>query len=239
MAYKLSAVFLLGALAAMPSLHAEEFKQVQVTSTERVNFAPGGIVRLNNSYGDLSIEGWDQPVVEITVIKSMPFNYQLKQPEQATQQLERVAIKADRRSDTELAISTKLPSHNRFLSPTLSKTTSGGVGVQYQVHVPRDSRLVIQHGAGVVSVTDVSGDIEATVGRGDILLWLPPGSYSIDAKTRLGVVSSEWEGAKLSQFVIGQRFTGGDPAPSHRLHLRMGFGGITVLRILPESEATH
>ena len=237
MAHNFSAVFLLGAFAAIPSLHAEEFKQVQVTSTERLNFAPGGLIRLDNSYGDLSIEVWDQPAVEITVIKSMPFNYKLNQPEQATQHLERVAIKTDRRSDTELAISTTLPTHNRFLSPTLSKTTTGSVGVQYQVRVPRDSRLSIKHGTGYVSVTGVSGDIEASVGRGDIMLWLPPGSYSIDAKTKLGPVSSELEGATLSQYVVGQRLTAANPPPSHRLHLRMGFGGITILKTLPESEA--
>jgi hypothetical protein len=239
MSHKTSVAFL-GALAViLPLLRAEEFKQVQVTSTERVNFAPGGLIRLNNSYGDLSVEGWDQAAVEITVIKSMPFNYKRNQPEQAAQHLERVNIKTDRRSDTELEISTTLPSHNRFRSPTLSKTTTGSVGVRYQIHVPRDSRLSIQHGTGYVSVTDVSGDVEAKVGRGDIMLWLPPGPYSVDAKTRLGLVSSEVEGAKLSQYVVGQRFTAAEPSASHRLHLRMGFGGITILRILPESEATH
>jgi hypothetical protein len=240
MSHKLSIVFFPIALAAMlPAETPGEFKHVQVTNTERVNFAPGGLIRLNNSYGALFVEAWDQPVVEITVIKSMPFNYN---PEEAAQHLERVSVETDRRSDTELVISTTVPSHNRFLSPTLSRTTTRSVGVEYQIHVPRESRLMIRHRTGYVSVTGVSGDIEATAGRGDIMLWLPPGSsspgaYLIDAKVKFGHVSSELEGAALSQYLIGQRF-GRDHTPAaHRLRLRMGFGGITILEMKPESEA--
>ena len=102
--------------------------------------------------------------------------------------------------------------------------------------VPRDSRLAIHHGTGMVSVSGVTGDIEASAGRGDIVLWLEPGAYSVDAKTKLGSVSSDLEGASLSQYLTGQHFTHVDPAPSRRLRLRMGFGGITIKQILPESE---
>jgi hypothetical protein len=35
--------------------------------------------------------------------------------------------------------------------------------------------------------------------------------------------------------LIGESFTRADPPPSHRLHLRMGFGGITLKEMLPES----
>jgi hypothetical protein len=224
MSHKLSAVFVLVALAVMlPSLRAESFKQVQATNTERVNFAPGGMIRLNNLDGEMSVEGWDRPEVEVTVIKSMPFDYKPKHPDLAKQHLERVRIATERRSDTELAITTQ--------------KTKGGARIIYQIHVPRDSRLAIHHGTGSVSVTGVTGDIEATVGRGDIMLWLPPGSYSIDAKTKLGPVISELEGAALSQYLVGQHFTRVNPSPLHRLYLRMGFGGITIEQILPESEA--
>jgi hypothetical protein len=42
-----------------------------------------------------------------------------------------------------------------------------------------------------VSVSGMAGDIDANVGRGDILLWLPPGAYSLDARTKFGIVSSD------------------------------------------------
>src|ERR1700722_4590898 len=240
MSHKLYLGFFLGVI--VPSLHAEEFKQVQVTNTERVNFAPGGLIRLNNSYGDVTVEGWDRPEVDVTVVKSMPFDDHREHPELGSQHLEAVNVITERRSDSELAISTTLPKRAHF-SPPLPHTTKGGVMLEYQIHVPRVSSLTIHHGAGSVTVSDVAGDIEATVGRGDIMLWLPPGwdapgLYSIDAKTKLGRVSSELEGTTLSQFLIGQRFTRGNSPPAHRLRLRVGFGGITILGIKPESEAS-
>jgi hypothetical protein len=45
-------------------------KSFEQTSTERVKFAPGGTIRLDNSYGYLTVEGWDEPEVEVTVTKS-------------------------------------------------------------------------------------------------------------------------------------------------------------------------
>jgi hypothetical protein len=228
-------------LAALPpSAVAEDFKQVQATNTERVSFAPGGLIRMTGSYGEVIVEGWDRPEVEITVVKSMPFDYMPE--EKAAKHLENVRIVTERKSDTELLIATALPRRGGHFSPPLPAKTKGSVSLEYQIHVPRDSRLAIHHGAGSVTVSGVSGDIEATAGRGDIVLWLPPGSYSpssysIDAKVKFGRVSSELDGAALSQYLIGQRFTGVNPSPAHRLYLRMGFGGITILGIKPESEA--
>ena len=52
------------------------------------------------------MEGWDRPEVEITVIKSIDHEYESKQREQAAKRLERVHVDTERRSDSELAIST-------------------------------------------------------------------------------------------------------------------------------------
>ena len=44
--------------------------QVQVSHTERMDFPSGGVLRMKKSTGDLTVEGWDCPDVEITTIKS-------------------------------------------------------------------------------------------------------------------------------------------------------------------------
>ena len=223
MSRKLSAIFVLSALAGKPVLRAEEFKQVQATSTERMDFAPGGLIRLNASDGDLYVEGWDQPAVEITVIKSMPYNYKLSHPEQAAKHLERVTIRTERRSDTEVAIST---------------IHAGVVALEYQIHVPRESRLEIQHGTGNVFVNNVTGDIEATCRRGDILLMLPAtAAYAIDAKSKFGTISSDFEGsAQVARYRLGERYITPNSS-AHRIHLRMDFGGITIKAIPREAYA--
>ena len=55
----------------------------EATSTERMNFLPGGTISLNSSYGYLTVEGWDEPEVEITVTKSTNGFYQTERKEKA------------------------------------------------------------------------------------------------------------------------------------------------------------
>ena len=208
------------------------------TTTERLDFAPGGIIRINGSYGDLNVDGWDRPEVEVTVIKTLPYGNKAKQPNQGASDLDRVRIVTEHKSPPEVTISTALPSRHLAWTPPFTRHTTGGVMVQYEIYVPRDSRLAIHHGTGYVSVNDVAGDIDASVGRGDILLWLPPASYALDARTKFGIVSSDLDGAAHNRLLIGESFTRDNPPPSHRLHLRMGFGGITLKEILPESQAS-
>lgn len=224
--------------AALPSLGDENLKPpAQAISTEHFDFAPGGTIRVDRSYGDLYVEGWDQAQVEMTVRKFMPYDYDPQHPELSTQHLEAVRVVTERRSPSELAISTVLPPHHGLPWHPTAPSKTGQVGIEYQLYVPRNSRLVIHHGVGYVSVSDVTGDIEAACHRGDIMLWLSPdGAYSIDAKSKLGKVSSDFAGSSLSQFLVGQKFVSSNPAPSQRLHLRVGFGGITLKPILPESE---
>lgn len=236
MFHKLSVVFFLSMLAVtLPLFGADELKQPQVTNTERVDFAPGGTIHINSSYGSLTMEGWDQPAVEITVTKALRFGG-FKNQNQDQPRLESIKVVTSHTSPTELTISTSRAARHSAWPPHLSSTTTNGVRAEYEIHVPRDSRLVIHHGTGMVSVSGVTGDIEASAGRGDIMLWLRPGSYSIDAKTRAGVVSSDLAGTALNQYLTGERFTRVDPAPSRKLYLRMGFGGITIKEIYPESE---
>ncbi len=220
----------------LPALAASAIKPPpEKTATERVDFAPGGTVRIEGSYGDLNVDGWDRPEVEVTVIKTLPYGYKAKQPDQGAADMDRIRIVTEHKSPPEVTISTALPSRSGWIPP-FTRHTTGGVMIQYEIHVPRDSSLAIHHGTGIVSVNNVAGNIDASVGRGDIMLWLPPGPYALDARTKFGIVSSDLEGAAHNKYLIGESFTRADPAPSHRLHLRMGFGGITIKEILPESQ---
>jgi hypothetical protein len=208
----------------------------QVASTERVAFAPGGTIRVD-SYGDLYVEGWDEPQVELTVLKVLPYGHEAAHPERPAQQLEAVRVVAERASPSELAISIKLPARFGWVWHPTSPVDPSHVRLEYQIHVPRNSKLAIHQGVGLVSVRNVTGDIEASCHRGDIVLWLAgTGTYSIDARSRLGKVSSDFPGPSLSRFLVGQKFASINPAASQRLYLRAGFGGITIKPILPESE---
>jgi hypothetical protein len=206
----------------------------EITSTQRVPFRPGGAIRLENSYGYLSVEGWDEPDVEITVIKSTDRFYEPDEREKAEQLLNQIRVVAELRSGNELVISTALPPrHNLFASKlppgALLPRNRHRVTLDYTIRVPRDSRLVVHHKDGYVSVSDVAGDIEVNSHSGDMIVALSdttPGS--IDATTRLGSILSDLGGNGHHPFLIGTRFAYTSEAASRSIHLRMGRGSITI-----------
>src|SRR5215469_11445459 len=51
---------------------AMAFAAAPVTETHRYDLAANGTIELKNAAGDLTIEAWDQPRVELTVIKNAP-----------------------------------------------------------------------------------------------------------------------------------------------------------------------
>jgi hypothetical protein len=210
----------------------------EVTKTERVSFLPGGTILLDNSYGYLTVEGWDEPEVEVTVTKSTDRFYRPERKEKIEQRFEQVRVAAERRSDKELTIATTLPVRHNLISSilpsrrivvTMPVHSERGVTVDCTVHVPRDSRLVVHHDNGYVWVSDVTGDIEVHSHTGDMIVMLPdPGPYSIDARTRMGSVSSDLTGRTNNQFLVGTHFAHASQSPSRRVYLRMGRGSITI-----------
>jgi hypothetical protein len=242
-----AALFLMGMIGSMIArtvaaadgpIEKAPKQSFEVTSTEHMNFLPGSTIRLENSYGYLTVEGWDEPEVEIVVTKSTGRFLEPEQKEQAGKAFEQIHVAAERRSDKELAISTTLPDRHGFpysILPsrqivfTMPKKTTLGVAVDCTVHVPRDSRLVVHQDHGYVWVSDVSGDIEVDSHTGDMIVMLPdPGPYSIDARTRLGSVTSDFAGSGHKQFLVGTQFVHASRSPSRRIYLRMGRGSITI-----------
>ena len=64
----------------------------QVTDTQHIDFAPGGVIHIDGSYGILRVEGWDRPEVAITVTKSLPPGDEGRGREKAKRRLEGVRI---------------------------------------------------------------------------------------------------------------------------------------------------
>src|ERR1700722_6758821 len=203
MVFGLSVLGTIHPLSAAEGVYEKGPKQsFEVTNTERLPFAPGGTIRLNKSYGYLTVEGWDQPEVEINVIKSTDSFYEPSHQQRAEQPFEQVHVVTERRSDKELTISTIIPRHHRFLP-----RAEHGVTLEYRIHAPRNSRLVVRHGNDYVWLSDMTGDLDVRSHTGDMIVLLPdPGPYSIDARTRMGCVSSDFTGKslnRLSQFLVG------------------------------------
>jgi len=235
---------LIAACAALPLAAADKPERTgpaqsfQVTTVEHVAFPPGGVITLNSSYGNLTVEGWDAPEVEITVTKSTSRFYPPESEVEAERGFDQVRVTTERRSDKDLAIATTLPLRHglpfslfpsgRFLV-TMPKISHQGVMLEYTVHAPRDSRIVIHHDFGYVWVGDIKGDIEVDSHTGDMVVMLPdPGPYSVDAKTGMGSISSDVMGRGNKRYIVGSHFVHGAQSPAKRVVLRMGRGCITI-----------
>lgn len=233
---KALALIVLGSVGIALPLLAESGnpKLIEITNTQQVPFQPGGTIHIDHSSGYLSVEGWDRPEVEITVVKSLDKLYEPKNQGQANKRAEAVRVTAERKSDTDLEISTARPHYSRWTHPLGS---DGGVKVEYQIHAPRNSKLVIHHEGGDVLVNNVTADIEATGSTGELVVLLPEtGKYAIDAKSKLGTVSSDFDGDFHHVHWVGVRYADDAPAPAHKIFLRMGVGGITIKSSPPAAQ---
>lgn len=92
----------------------DEIKErIQATNTQHVDLAAGGTVRLKNSTGELSIEAWDQPGVEITTVKSTKAEYTSTERERLPHVLDDVKVTTDSKGG-ELVITTDFSKNQAF-----------------------------------------------------------------------------------------------------------------------------
>ena len=196
-------------------------QRVEVTTTEKADFAPGGTVRIEHSVGELNIEGWDQPTVQIEAVRYTFSDH----PEQAKALLAKVGIMKELKG-TELTIST---AHKRYT----------WAHVDYRIHVPRNTNLVVRHGIGDVTIYDVSGNIDADARTGDVVVQLPePAKYQIDARAGFGSIYSDFDGVRHSHLPhlktnetlkIATEGTG----EARQIHLHVSRGGVTIEKAAP------
>src|ERR1700677_4130371 len=211
----------------LPLLPKTPVQPVQVVTTDRVDFAAGGTTRFEGSVGELNIEGWDQPQVQVELTR---FDYAAAPGKDREKgKLERIAVKTEKRSGNELVITTTLPHRNYFVRKVRGATNSD---MNYRIMVPRDSHLIVHHGDGDVVVYDVGGDIEATARTGAIVVQLEdPAQYAIDARSKVGEVYSDYDGKYRTHLRVGEGFLAAAQPPAHRVFLRVRIGDIDIVKM--------
>src|SRR5215831_1794641 len=107
MTYKPAVVLLVLSVLSILPLGAEDLEHcAEVATTERMNFPPRGTIRVTDSFGYLSIDGWDEPSVEMTVIKSTNRLYRSDEQEEAKRRTDLIRVDTEHPSAAELSIIT-------------------------------------------------------------------------------------------------------------------------------------
>ena len=208
----------------------EEARQkVQVVHTEHADFPAGGLLTLKNSMGDLTVEGWDRPDVEITTIKSTVAAYAAQDRERVSRELDKVRVSVERQGEG-LVIATDLGRHRGL--PFASLWRDSDLDLEYHIKAPYNAKLAVDHGTGEVYVDNLVSDIHVTVRNGGITLLLPQeGGYNIDAKSDFGGVTAGLPGSdKRRPWLLGHQLVQ-RTAAAPTLYLRAVFGDITILRM--------
>jgi hypothetical protein len=217
-------------LATSETEQAEAKQKVQISNTERMDFPPGGTLRLTNSVGMLTMEAWSRPDIEITTIKSTKIEYDAREREKKTRELDNVHVSAERRGD-EVVVTTDFPRYRDF-PPPFRPAGEINFDLEYHIKVPSNARIIANHDLGDVNVDGVAGDIQVTLLQGTITLHLPEEEqYDIRAKVDFGHVNSDFPGQqKRRRWIVGHQSVNEDSAAAHKLNLKVGFGDIVILR---------
>lgn len=240
---KLAAALLLGAcgLLYLDTLHAESGTpkptavlgdKITVVKTESGDFPTAGLLHLKNAVGLVTVTGWDQPGYEMTTIKSTKTAVEDKDRDAANKMIESVKISTGHKGE-EVTVSTEFPKHSKIARPFLGMTD---FDLEYRIHVPRAARLDIEDVMGEINLENLSGDLRASAGLGQINVRVPEGSYAIDAKCKTGVVNSDFPGIDLQRhwWIVkwpGQTFMASAASTSQKMFLRVSYGDIVILKM--------
>ncbi|MGH9838501.1 MAG: hypothetical protein ACREEM_06940 [Blastocatellia bacterium] len=224
-------------LTLSPQIQAQSpaKEQASVTSTERIEFGMRGLIQVVESFGEVRIEGWDKPEVELTVNKSTQKQYLPKDLAKGMKELERVKVTMERVGESSMLVI-----HTTFPSRTPARLMRGKTNLQleYTIRIPRTSRLMVKHDIGEVVIANVDGDIEATNRIGELRLDLPEANqYAVDARVKIGDVSSEFGPETERQKLLGAKLAGDPPSSTRRLYLRVGIGEIDIKKLKTEPAA--
>src|SRR5579871_2743426 len=148
------------------SLQADDRSKATLGATHTDRFqAPASVsIRLENSFGEVDIDGWERPEVEVTITRSTERLVDSKQHAEAQRRLDCVQVTA-KQDGNDVVISTAYPARNAVLHP-LSRRSD--IGIVYSIKAPRDSKLIVDHKSGGLNVSGISGDIHATLINGQI-----------------------------------------------------------------------
>jgi hypothetical protein len=185
---------------------------VSATKTEHLDFPANGLLKVDNPSGELTIEAWDQPGVEITTTRSA----------RSQTELDAIVIKSERKGD-ELDITTTWSRH-RFEFRQFD--------LEYRIKVPRDTKLSIHQTRGEIHIDGVTADVDAKMYDGEITLHLPQDAkYTIDARTtKVGHIDSDYGGDQKHRWWGTSHFLSTPDGAPHKLHLGISYGDIVILK---------
>lgn len=204
---------------------ADTRQKIRTTETQRMALEPSAAVRLENTTGQVRIEGWNRPDVEVTITKSTKDEYDSAKSAEGAKELEKFKTSFTRKGE-EIVLATEY----HHSSMPLMLRGAPAVDLLYEIKMPRDGRLLVAQDMGDVQLLQLTGEINATVQKGSITVVIPGESqYDVDAKSKFGTVTSNVAKADHGIYFLGEHLDYEVAKPIRKLILRAKYGEIVLL----------
>lgn len=195
---------------------ADEFSQV---SRQSVRLFSTGTLVVETRVGDLRIEGWEEPRVEIEAEKVVRARSEAK----ARRHYDRIKIELAG-SDKEVRLRTVYPPR-RLWRPLRGASK---LSVNYRIRMPFDANLALKCANGAVRIHGLFGHQQIRVNFGDVEINLPSlhRLRSLDARAWLGYVQSDLHGEDAAGFARKLSFW--NSRGKQDINVRVRLGGVYV-----------
>ncbi|MBZ5562832.1 MAG: cell wall-active antibiotics response protein [Acidobacteriia bacterium] len=218
--YPLHLIFLLAVCLLPASLRADEFSK---TSHYSVRMFSYGLLTIDARMGDIQIEGWDNPRLEIEAEKVVQAGSEAK----AKPLYERVQVSLQGQ-DKKVLLRTVYPPR-RLWRPFRGESK---LSVNFHIRMPYDANLLLKCVDGDVRVQGLTGNQVIRVSYGDVEVNVPDvyGLRSLDARSLLGYVQSDLHGGENDSAGFMRTLSFRNSQGAQNIHIRVRMGGVFIYR---------
>jgi len=197
---------------------ADEFSQVSHYAVRMFSY---GLLTIDSRTGDIHIEGWDEPRLEIEAEKVV----RAKSKGAAEPLYERLAVVLEGK-DKRVLLRTLYPPR-RVWRPFRGEAR---LSVNYQIKMPYDANLALKCVDGDVWIRGLEGKQRILVNYGDVEIDIPSLDHlrSLFAHAWLGYVQSDLHGEDRAGF--GPRISYWNPTGEQDIYVKVRMGGVFVYR---------
>ena len=198
------------------SARADECSRVYRYS---VRMFSNGLLTINTRVGNIHVEGWDEPRIEVEAEKIV----YAKTEKAAAPLFERLQIKLEGR-DNRVALCTLYPPR-RLWRPFRGESR---LSVNYRISMPFDANLSLKCVDGDVSISGMVGTQFVRVNYGNVEITVPEVNRLrfLSARSFLGYVQSNLHGEESAGFARTVSFW--NPQGDQDIRVRVRLGGIYV-----------
>jgi len=206
-----------GVVAPSPA-RAGEFSQV---SHYNAGLFWRGTLFVDTRIGDVRVEGWDKPGVEIDAEKVV----QAGSEEGARKLFEQIQIQLNENGE-EVFLRALFPPRR----PWRLFRGATKLSVNFRIRMPYEAKLTLQCVDGDVRVSGIAGHQQIRVSYGDVEVTIPsvPRLHSLDARAFLGYVQSDLHGEDSAGW--GRQISFLNAEGDQDIQIRVRLGGVYVYR---------